>query len=140
MLQLDPYLNFNGNTLEAFEFYKSVFGGEFLMVARFGDTADAANIPKEHHDKIMHIALKIGANMLMGTDSIEGFGGRTVAGTNVSLSLNLHSRSEADTLFEKLAVGAKVTHPLHVMPWGYFGMLTDKFDVQWMVNVDGAYL
>ena len=138
MATLNPYLNFNGNTEEAFNFYKSVFGGEFITLQRFRDTPEAGKIPANEQDKIMHVALPIGpGNILMATDALESMGLKLVAGNNITLSINADSEAEADKLFNALAVGGQVSMPLEKAFWGaYFGMLTDQFGIQWMVNYD----
>ena len=138
MATLNPYLNFNGNTEEAFNFYKSVFGGEFITLQRFRDTPEADKIPANEQDKIMHVALPIGqGNILMATDALESMGQKLVAGNNITLSINADSEAEADKLFNALAVGGQVSMPLEKAFWGaYFGMLTDQFGIQWMVNYD----
>src|SRR4051812_33652879 len=126
MAALNPYLNFMGNTEDAFNFYKSVFGGEFPMVMRFKDTPEAARVPPNEQDKIMHIALPIGKNVLMGTDALESMGHKLTPGNNYSLSISAKSREEADQIFNGLSAGGQVTVPLENMFWGaYFGMLTD---------------
>jgi PhnB protein len=138
MATLNPYLNFNGNTEEAFNFYKSVFGGEFITLQRFRDTPEADRIPANDQDKIMHVALPIGqGNILMATDALESMGQKLVAGNNISLSIDAGSEAEADKLFNALAAGGQVNMPLEKAFWGaYFGMLTDRFGIQWMVNYD----
>lgn len=136
MIKLNPYLNFNGNTEEAFNFYKSVFGGEFSMVMRFGQTPDAEKLSEEEKNKIMHISLPINETItLMGTDAIESMGQHLVVGNNFYISLELSSRDEADTLFSKLAKEGKVEMEMSEPFWGgYFGMFKDKFDIQWMLT------
>ncbi|MEO7263664.1 MAG: VOC family protein [Ferruginibacter sp.] len=138
MATINPYLNFPGNTEEAFNFYKSVFGGEFAMVIRFKDTPEAGRVPDNEKNMIMHISLPIGnGNMLMATDALESMGHKITEGTNFSISINADSEAEADKLFKALSDGAQVTVPLEKAFWGaYFGMLTDKFGIQWMVNYD----
>lgn len=138
MATLNPYLNFNGNTEEAFRFYQSVFGGEFLMLQRFKETPEADRVPAEEQDKIMHVALAIGkGNILMGTDTLESMRQHSVPGTNFSLSIDTESEAEAARLFNALAEGGQVTMPLDKTFWdAYFGMLTDRFGIQWMVNYD----
>lgn len=138
MIKINPYLNFNGNTEEAFNFYKTVFGGEFFRIQRFKETPEAGRVPKEEQEKLMHVSLPIGkGNMLMATDALESMGQKMVAGNNFSLSLNVDSEAEADTLFAKLSAGGKVDMPLKKEFWGaYFGMLTDKFGIRWMVSHD----
>jgi PhnB protein len=136
MATLNPYLNFNGNTEEAFNFYKSVFGGEFLALQRFKDTPAAAQIPAEAGEKIMHVALPIGkGNVLMATDALESMGQQLTHGNNFSISINTESQEEADRIFNGLSTGGQVTMPLDKAFWGdYFGMLTDRFGIQWMVS------
>jgi len=136
---LNPYLHFNGNCQEAFDFYKSVFGGEFGMVARFGE------MPKEykggdHEDnKIMHISLPIeGGNTLMGSDAPEAMPD-SVIGSNVSLSLHPTTKEEADRLFKGLSAGGNVVMPMADAFWGsYFGMFVDKFEIHWMISVEAT--
>lgn len=138
---LNPYLNFMGNTEEAFTFYKSVFGGDFPMVMRFKDTPEAGKMPAGDQDKIMHIALPIGDNVLMGTDVLESMGQTLTFGSNMSLSINTKTTGEADRIFNGLAPGGQVMMPLEKTFWGaYYGMLTDRFGVQWMVSYDENYV
>ena len=136
MATLNPYLNFNGNTEEAFNFYKSVFGGEFLTLQRFRDTPMAGQIPAEAQDKIMHVALPIGqGNILMATDALESMGQKLNNGNNYSLSLSTESEEETERLYNALSAGGKIEMPLDKTFWGaYFGMFSDKFGIQWMVN------
>ena len=138
MTLLNPYLNFKGNTEEAFNFYKSVFGGEFVMVQRFKDTPEADRVPANEKDKIMHISLPLGkGNFLMATDALESMGHKLTVGNNVQLSISTDSEEEADKIFEGLSAGGKVSVPLAKSFWGaYFGMCTDKFGMQWMVSYD----
>ncbi len=138
MATLNPYLNFQDNTEEAFNFYKSVFGGEFSTFIRFKDMpgADTGNIPPADHNKIMHVALPIGkSNILMATDMLESAGQRITNGNRITLSLEADSKEEADKLFNGLAAGGTIGAPIADAPWGaYWGMLTDKFGIQWMMN------
>jgi len=138
MATVNPYLNFNGNTEEAFNFYKSVFGGEFITVQRFKDTPEADKIAEADRDKIMHIALPIGkGTILMATDALESMGHPLTVGNNFYMSVNANSEKEADKLFKALSAGGRVTIPLEKAFWGaYFGMFTDKFGIQWMINYD----
>ena len=138
MATINPYLNFLGNTEEAFNFYKSVFGGEFIMLQRFKDTPEAEMMSKEDGEKIMHIALAIGnGTILMATDVLESFGQKLNFGNNIYISLTAESKAEADTLFKGLSAGGKIEMPLQDTFWGaYFGIWADKFGVQWMVNYD----
>jgi len=136
MLGFNPYLNFAGNTEEAFNFYKSVFGGEFAMVMRFKDTAEAGKVAENEKNKIMHISLPVGnGTILMGTDVLESMGQHLTVGNNFSISINAGSKEEADDTFGKLSDGGKIELPMTDMFWGdYFGMLKDKFDIQWMIS------
>ena len=138
MTTINPYLNFNGNTEEAFNFYKSVFGGEFSMIQRFKDTPEAERTPAGDQNKIMHIALPVGKGMmLMATDALESHGHVVKQGTNFHLSVSTESEEETRKIFNALSAGGKVTVALEKMFWGaYFGMCTDKFGIQWMVNYD----
>jgi PhnB protein len=138
MATINPYLNFPGNTEDAFNFYKSVFGGEFVMLQRFKETPDADKLSAEEQEKIMHVALPIGkGTILMATDALESMGQTLVNGSNFSLAIGADSEQEADSLFNRLAAGGKVEMPLQKTFWNaYFGMLTDKFGVQWMINYE----
>jgi PhnB protein len=138
MKVVNPYLNFPGNTEEAFNFYKAAFGGEFAMVMRFKDSPEAANTAPEDQDKLMHIALPLGkGNMLMGTDALESKGQKLRPGNNFHLSISADSDAETEKLFNALSAGGKVMVPLSKQFWGaYFGMFTDKFGVQWMISHD----
>ncbi len=133
---MQVYLNFPGTTQEALTFYQSVFGGEFLELIRFGDTPEAGRVAAHEQDKIMHMALRTDHGMLlMATDALESMGHRLTQGNNFHLSLTTETREEADQLFQGLAPGGTVSLPMQEMNWGdYFGMLTDKFGVQWMVS------
>ncbi len=136
MPTLNPYLNFAGNTEEAFNFYKSVFGGSFAALQRFKDTPEAGKISDGDKDKIMHVALPIGkGNILMATDALESMGHTLTAGNNFSISVEAESKEEADKLFADLSAGGKVAVPMSDAFWGsYFGMATDRFGVQWMIS------
>jgi len=139
MTALNPYLNFNGNTEEVFNFYRSVFGGEFAMLMRFGDTPGCEDMPETEKDGIMHIALPIGNNVIMGTDVPKSME-QVSTGTNMSISVHVDSREEADRVYNGLSAGGKATMPMNDMFWGdYYGMLTDKFDIQWMVSFSTKY-
>lgn len=111
MATINSYLNFNGNTEEAFNFYKSVFGGEFITLQRFKDTPDAEKMPADEQEKIMHIALPIGNNVLMGTD-VPGSMTAVTFGTNSSISIDADSEEEGKNLFDALSSGGKVMMPI----------------------------
>lgn len=136
MATINVYINFNGNAGEAFTFYKSVFGGEFTRVARFKDLASPEfPVAASDADKIMHIALPIGSNVLMGNDVPENMG-RTNENENRSkISINCESKEEADRLFNGLSEGGSVEFPIGDSPWNsYFGMFRDKYGIEWMVD------
>ncbi|MHA3787718.1 VOC family protein [Flavobacterium hauense] len=140
MNSLNPYLNFNGNTEEVFNFYRSVFGGEFAMLMRFGDTPGCEDMPETEKNGIMHVALPIGSSVIMGTDVPKSMEQVSV-GTNMSISMNANSREEADRIYNGLSAGGKATMPMNDMFWGdYYGMLTDKFEIQWMISYNEKYL
>ena len=136
MKSINPYLNFPGNTEEAFNFYKKVFGGDFVGgVFRFKDTPEAEKLSAADRDKVMHVGLKMGeGNFLMATDALESMGFKIKFGNNFYISIDAESREEADKLFKALSEGGKVEMPMADQFWGdYFGSLADKFGVQWMV-------
>jgi PhnB protein len=138
MTTVQPYLNFNGNTEEAFNFYKSVFGGEFMTLQRFKDTPHGENMSASDREKIMHIALPIGqATILMATDALDSLGQKLAVGNNFYLTIIPESENEASKFFNGLSAGGQVTMPLEKAFWGaYFGMFIDKFGIQWMVNYE----
>ena len=138
MALINPHINFNGNAEEAFNFYKSVFGGEIAKIIRFKDVANAGfKVGDRDANKIMHIALPIGQNFLMGNDVPE-FMGRVSENENRSkISITAESKEEADKLFNGLSAGGTIEAPIGDSPWGsYFGMFRDKFGIEWMVNFD----
>ena len=138
MALINPHINFNGNAEEAFNFYKSVFGGEFARVMRFKDLSNS-EFPMAAHEaeKIMHIALPIGKNVLMGNDVPE-FMGKTNENENRSkISIGAASKEEADKLFNGLSAGGQIEMPIAESPWGsYFGMFRDKYGIEWMIEFD----
>jgi len=137
MATTNVYLNFNGNCEEAFNFYKSVFGGDFGYLGRFGEMPESEEykVSEADKNKIMHVSLAIGNSILMGSDTGEEYGKSFVQGNNFSVSVTAASKKEADELFAGLAVGGQVTMPMNDTFWGdYFGMLTDKFGINWMIG------
>jgi PhnB protein len=141
MALINPHINFNGNTEEAFNFYKSVFGGEFAMVIRFKDMANPDfPVAEKEANKIMNIALPIGKNVLMANDVPE-FMGRVDENENRSkISVSADSREEADKIFSGLSAGGNIEMPIGDSPWGsYFGMFRDKYGIEWMVDFDPKY-
>ena len=138
MLNINPYLHFMGNTEEAMNFYKSVFGGEFTIIQRFKDMAGGEKMSEEDQEKIIHISLPIGkGTILMATDSLESMGHELTQGNNFHLCLHTESEKETDKLFNALAANGKIEMPLNKTFWGaYFGMCRDKFGIQWMISFD----
>ena len=141
MALINPYINFNGNAEEAFTFYKSVFGGEFAQVMRFKDLAnDDFPVSEKEENKIMHIALPIGQNVLMANDVPESMGKVNENENRSKISISAESREEADKLFNGLSAGGQVEFPMSDSPWGsYFGMFRDKYGIEWMVDFDPKY-
>jgi PhnB protein len=141
MAQINPHINFNGNAEEAFNFYKSVFGGEFAIIMRFKDLASTEFPVAEHEaNKIMHIALPIGKSILMANDVPEILG-RTNENENRSkIVISAESKEEADKLFNGLSAGGIIEMPIADSPWGsYFGMFRDKYGIEWMIDYDPKY-
>ena len=141
MASVNLYLNFNGNCEEAFNFYKSAFGGEFKYIGRFNEMPPSENnpIPESEGNKIMHVSLPVGdGSFLMGSDTGGEWAPGFIPGNNFSISINTTRKEEADKLFTSLSDGGKVTMPLSKTFWSeYFGMFTDKFGINWMVSFDG---
>jgi len=137
MASIHPYLTFNGNTEEAFNFYKSVFGGEFAGgINRFKDTPGSEKMSAEDQQKVMHVALPIGnGDMLMASDYVEGMGAPFSEGNNFSITISTDTEEEARRLFNGLSAGGTVAMPLEKTFWAdLFGMFTDKYRINWMVN------
>ncbi len=137
-MQLNTYLNFGGNCRSAFEFYRSLFGGEFTFLSTYADgPPDMPPIAVEEQDWIMHVSLPIGESELMGSDVCSAFGEPPNLGNGYSISIHLESREETDRLFAGLSEGGTVAMQPADMFWGaYFGMCTDRFGVQWMLNCE----
>jgi PhnB protein len=138
MATINPYINFNGNAEEAFNFYKSVFGGEFASVVRFKDLeGPGVHVSENDANKIMRIALPIGGNILIANDVPESMGLVNENENRSKISVSTESRAEADKIFAGLTVGGTVEMPLGDSPWGtYFGMFRDKFGIEWTVEFD----
>ncbi len=141
MAHVSTYLNFPGNTEEAFNFYKTIFGGEFggNGIVRFGDMPPMeGQPPMSDTDKnmVMHINLPIlGGHILMGTDAPESMGFSVEKGNNIHINLETDTRAEAKRIFDELSADGKITMPLQDMFWGaYFGSCVDKYGINWMVN------
>ncbi len=137
MALINPHVNFNGNAEEAFNFYRSVFGGEFTKIIRFKDLASSGfPVAKKEENKIMHIALPIGnGSMLMANDVPEAMG-RTNENENRSkIVVTAESKEEADKLFNGLSAGGEIEGPIGDSPWGsYFGCFRDKYGIEWIVE------
>ncbi len=141
MALINPHINFNGNAEEAFNFYKSVFGGEFAKIMRLKDLS-SPEFPVAPNDanKILHIALPIGKNVLMGNDVPEILGPVNENENRSKISISAESREEADKLFSGLSEGGNIEMPIGESPWGsYFGMFRDKYGIEWMVDFDSKY-
>ena len=137
MTTINTYLTFNGNCEEAFNFYKSVFGGEFEHIGKFKDMPESPEFPVAESDKerIMYISFPIGNTMLMGSDTGGDWSANFKQGNNFSVSINTENKNEADRLFNELSEGGKIMMPMNKTFWdSYFGMFTDKFGIQWMVS------
>lgn len=139
MAVINPHINFNGNAQEAFEFYKSVFGGEFAKVVRLKDLTSAEfQVNPNDENKIMHISLPIGkSNVLIGNDVPEFLGKVNEKENRSKISISAASKEEADKLFHGLSAGGEIEMPITASPWGsYFGMFRDKFGIEWIVEFD----
>lgn len=139
MAQINPHINFNGNAEEAFEFYRSAFGGEFTTIVRYKDLPGGADNKwtEAESNKIMHIALPVGNNVLMGNDVPSAMGTVNERENRSKISVSAESRKEAEKLFNTLSMGGDVEVPLADSPWGsYFAMFRDKYGIEWMINFD----
>ena len=140
MARVSTYLNFPRNTEEVFNYYKSVFGSEFMReISRFGDippSEDMPPLPEADNNLVMHIALPIlGGHVLMGTDAPESMGFKVIAGNNVYINLEPDTRVETKRLFNALSAGGKIEMELQDLFWGdYYGSCKDKYGIQWMFN------
>ena len=134
-MSLSTYLTFDGNCREAFEFYRSVFGGEFTSLQTFADAPPDMPVSEAEKDRVMHVSLPIGSSVLMGSDSASGFGPPVVVGNNFSIALEGKSKAHCDEVFAALSAGGSVLMPLQETFWGaYYGLWTDKFGINWMAN------
>src|SRR5690606_33903702 len=141
MALINPHINFNGNAEEAFTFYRSVFGGEFARVVRFKEMSNPEYpVAEKEANKIMHIALPIGKNVLMGNDVPEFMGKVNEKENRSKISISAQSKEEADKLFNGLSAGGEIEMPMEDSPWGsYFGMFRDKYGIEWMIDYDPKY-
>jgi PhnB protein len=140
MNRVSTYLNFMGNTEEAFNFYRSVFGTEFISpIFRMGDMPGDPNMPAltdEEKNLVMHVELPIlGGHVLMATDMMESQGHQLRTGNNMTINLELDDKAETDRLFQALSEGGSDLFGLQDMPWGsYWGTCADRYGVRWMFN------
>jgi len=139
MALINPHINFNGNAEEAFTFYKSVFGGEFVKIIRFKDLAGPEfPVAEKEENKIMHIALPIGKTSMLMANDVPEFMGKTNENENRSkIVITAESKDEADKLFDGLSVGGQIEGPIGDSGWGsYFGCFRDKYGIEWIVEFD----
>lgn len=130
-MKIQAYLSYRGNCLEAFNFYKNIFGGEFKNKETW--EGKEVDIPGNYRDKIQHMELKGGGFHFMGYDASPDT--PLTNGNNVCLSVDLDDRKKADEIFNSLSQGGRVHTPMQESSWGdYFGRCTDQFDVMWMIN------
>jgi PhnB protein len=141
MASINPHINFNGNAEEAFNFYKSVFGGEFAKISLFKDLASADfQVAENEANKIMHIALPIGKSILMANDVLEILGPTNENENRSKIVISAESKEEADKLFKGLSAGGQIEMPIADSPWSsYFGMFRDKYGIEWMVDFAPNY-
>ena len=139
-MKVHPYLNFDGKAEEAFTFYKSVFGGEFLANMKMSEMPDSDKLATEEQNRTMHIALPIGeGTILMASDIVPSAGHKMVFGNQTHIMLSPETKEEADKLFDGLSKDGDVDMKMEEASWGdYFGGFTDKFGIKWMINVDGS--
>ena len=138
MTTINPWINFNGNAEEAFSFYRSVFGGEFTKLVRFKDlSAPGFDVPADDANKIMHIALPVGKNILIANDVPESMGRVNENENRSKIAISAETKEEADKLFKGLSEGGTVEMPMAESPWGtYFAMFRDKYGIEWTVEFD----
>lgn len=138
-MKVQPYLNFDGKAEEAFNFYKSVFGGEFTANMKMKEMPDGDKIPAEEQNRIMHIALPIGEDtLLMASDIMPSAGHTLQKGNQMYILLNPETKAEADRLFAGLSKDGEIEMQMEDMFWGdYFGSFADKYGIKWMINVLG---
>ncbi|MGV3509000.1 MAG: VOC family protein [Sphingobacteriaceae bacterium] len=133
---ITAYITFNGNTEQAFDFYKTALNGTITSIQRFGDTPQGEQLSDTDKNKIMHITLEAADGIkLMGNDFLDFMGEVYIAGNNFALTFHPDNKETADKLFNSLSSGGNITVPMNIAPWGdYFGMFTDKFGIKWMIN------
>ena len=136
-MALNTYLHFNGNCREAFEFYRSVFGGDFEILQTFADGPPGMGVSDGESNNVMHVSLPIGSSVLMGSDIPSAHGSQFSAGNNFSITHASKNREETDALFAKLSDGGTVTMPLQDTFWGsYFGSCFDTYGIPWQFDCE----
>ena len=140
-MKVNPYLNFDGKAEEAFNFYKSVFGGEFSGNMKMKEAPGTEQLTEDEQNRTLHISLPIGKDIvLMASDIIPSVGQKLIKGNNNYISLHPESGEESDRLFNALSAGGKIEMPMADQFWGdYFGSFTDKFGVCWMINFNPQF-
>lgn len=138
MKSIVPYLTFDGNCEEAFNFYKSIMGGEFKLLKHFSDSAvakDNIDTLGDYGNKVMHITLESGDVRIMGGDKTSQWNPEQPEGGSVSISIRPSTREEAEKLFYGLSEGGEIIKPLKDVEWGeYFGILLDKYGISWIIS------
>jgi PhnB protein len=133
MVEVSLGLTFPGTCEQAFNFYKSVFGVEFLGIIRLGDDPyTAANTPKAEHGSVAGVAIKLGDIVIGGADTTPSSGQKVTHGNAISIIVEPDNKAEADRYFHALAAGGKIITQITDFPWGYYGSLTDKFGISWV--------
>ena len=136
MLGIKPYISFPGNCAEAVDFYKNKLGAEVLFTQTYGESPMADKVTDDNKDKIMHTSFKIGDSVIMACDNVFKENPTTI-GNNISLAIGSNDPTSADKMFEQLSEGSTVLMPMQETFWAErFGMLTDKFGINWMFNCD----
>jgi len=134
-MTISPYLYFNGNCAEAFAAYKAIFGGDYVSKRHFCDAPADFKFGDDEANKVMHVSLPVGETILMGADIANSMGQTAIVGTNFSLSYSPETRNEADRVFTALADGGEAMMAMQNTFWGsYFGMVRDRFGIQWLIN------
>lgn len=139
MKSINPYLIFNGNAEEAFEYYQSVFGGDLEKI-RFGDMPGSEKMPEEVKNKLAHVCLPVndGSDALMGSDHMPGYEVNITENSNHHIHVEAENKSDAERFFKKLSESGQVTMPLESTDWAEcFGMVSDKYGIQWMISYGG---
>ena len=142
MKSINPYLIFDGNCEAAFNFYKEVFGSKEMFISKFSEIPgdEGKKVSEADKDKVMHVSIPMGNTILMGSDAGEGYSGKINSGNNFSISIDTDSKVEADRFFKGLSEGGVVLMNMNDTFWGaYFGMVTDKFGINWMVSYSNQH-